>query len=49
VISVVCAMALGTRISIATRAAVSSKINFFTRLPPFYLHVCTWPALRSTS
>src|SRR5918998_5160087 len=35
------AMALGTRISIATRAAVTSKINFFTRHPPstyMFLH-----------
>src|ERR671916_3387580 len=29
-----CAMALGTRISIATRAAVSSKTNFLIRHPP---------------
>src|SRR5918998_1958374 len=30
----VCAMPVGTRISIATRAAVASKTSFFTREPP---------------
>src|SRR5215216_3898132 len=40
-----CAMAVGTRISIATRAAVTSKTNFFTRHPPFYLHVFYTPCI----
>jgi hypothetical protein len=29
-----CAMAVGTRISIATNATVASKTSFFTREPP---------------